>query len=336
MKKNIYITGLGFYTPLGYGQEETLKKLRNGESGLKVKSLWDSIEPCLIGELPNVSFDEHIDWKEPFRPTPFSQIVILSCYDAIKDAKLDDNDIESTGCIMETCLGPSESVNEYMKDLLRIKKGIISPMKFTRTVSNTALGDVSRYFKLKGPSCILLTESSVSYAYDLIHLDMADIVVCSAIDLVTKEVIMLKGHDRKLLYSEEDISRIQENSGNDFDAWSSGCCTVILESEESMKRRGVSAYARLALCQEKFRKSEDNQTERSGLVNNSHKGFCGNMFYASTIFELATACLSLKNGEAYHVGEKSHKVNYISALVSSEREGGMNSLFIIDKNIQHI
>ena len=123
MKKNIYITGLGFYTPLGYGQKETLKRLRNGESGLKVKSLWDGIEPCLIGELPDVSFDEHIDWKEPFRPTPYSQILILSCYDAVMDALINENDIKLTGCIMETCLGPSENVNEYMKDLLLIKKG---------------------------------------------------------------------------------------------------------------------------------------------------------------------------------------------------------------------
>lgn len=330
MKKNIYITGLGLYTPLGFGKEENLKKLRNGESGLKVKSLWDGIAPCLIGELPEISFDEYIDWKEPFRPTPYSQIFILSCFDAIKDAKINDNDIESTGCIMETCLGPSESVNDYMKDLLRIKKGIISPMKFTRTVSNTALGDVSRYFKLKGPSCILLTESSVSYAYDLISLGMADIVICSAIDIVTKEVIMLKEHDEKLLYSEQDINKINENSSNDVDAWASGCCTVILESEESMKRRGVSAYARLASCQEQF---NNNKNElRNEHVANSYKRFSGNMFYASTIFELAAASLSLKNGESYNVGEKSRKENYESALISSERDGGMNSLFLIEKN----
>lgn len=328
MKKNIYITGLGFYTPLGYGKEETLRNLRNGESGLKVKSLWDGIAPCLIGELPDVSFDEYIEWKEPFRPTPYSQVFILSCYDAIKDAEIGDNDIESTGCIMETCLGPSESVNEYMKELLFIKRGIISPMKFTRTVSNTALGDASRYFKLKGPSSILLTESSVSYAYDLISLGMADIVICSAVDMVTKEVVMLKGHDGKLLYSKQDINKIKGDSIDGVDAWASGCCTVILESEESKKRRGVSAYARLASCQETF---GNNEISHVKPATNNYKRFSGNMFYASTIFELATACLSLKNGESYNVGEKSHKDDHEEAVISSERDGGMRSMFIIDK-----
>lgn len=325
MKKNIYITGLGFYTPLGYGKETTLKKLRNGESGLKVKSLWDGIVPCLIGELPNVSFDEYIHWKEPFRPTSYSQALILSCYDAIKDAKNEDNDIEATGCIMETCLGPSESVNDYMKDLLLLRKGIISPMKFTHTVSNTALGDVSRYFKLKGPSCIMLTESSVSYAYDLITLGMADIVICSAIDIATKEVMMLKEHDEKLLYSEHDIHKIKENSCNRSDAWGSGCCTLILESEDSMNRRACSPYARLASCQENVSNGKIKQK------SNNYKSFCGNMFYASTIFDLAVTCLSLKNGESYHVGEKSHKDDNKDAVVFSERDGDMNTLFIIDK-----
>jgi 3-oxoacyl-(acyl-carrier-protein) synthase len=327
MKPNIYITGLGFFTPLGYGKEETLTKLRNGESGLKVKSLWDGIQPCLIGDLPDVPFDEHIDWKELFRPTLYSQILILSCYDAIKDAKIDDDYIESTGCVMETCLGPSESVNEYMKDLLLIKKGLISPMKFTRTVSNTALGDVSRYFKLKGPSCILLTESSVSYAHDLIRLGMADIVICSAVDMVTKEVVMLKGHDGELLYTEENVERMQDSGSSNVDAWASGCCTVILESEESMKRRGVSAYARLASCQEKFGVDATNDSRPAA---NTDRRFCGNMLYASTVFELAVACLSLKYGESYHVGEKSHKEYHDEVVVSSERDGGMNSLFIID------
>ena len=110
MKQNIYITGLGLYTPLGYGKDDTLKKLRQGESGLKVKSLWEGIPPCLIGELPEVSFDQYIDWKEPFRPTPYSQLFILGCLDAIKDAQIAEKDLESTGCIMETCLGPSESL----------------------------------------------------------------------------------------------------------------------------------------------------------------------------------------------------------------------------------
>lgn len=328
--KNVYITGLGLYTPLGYGKEETLKKLRCGESGLKVKSLWDDISPCLIGELPEVSFDKYINWREPFRPSSYSQTLILSCYDAIQDAQIDENHIVSTGCIMETCLGPSESVNEYMKDILLIRKGIISPMKFTRSVSNTALGDVSRYFKLKGPSCILLSESSVSYAYDIIKLGMADIVICCAIDIVTKEVIMLKEHDRKLLYKEQDIYKIKENT-NDVDAWSSGCCTVILESEESMKRRGINAYARLALCKEKFENNEYDITSETILATHSYKKFCGNMFYASTIFELAVASLSLKNGESYNVGNNSSKENCDSAVISSKRDGGMNSLFIIYK-----
>ena len=327
MKQNIYITGLGLYTPLGYGKDDTLKKLRQGESGLKVKSLWEGIPPCLIGELPEVSFDQYIDWKEPFRPTPYSQLFILGCLDAIKDAQIAEKDLESTGCIMETCLGPSESVNDYMKELLFKRKGIISPMKFTRTVSNTALGDVSRYFKLKGPSCILLMESSVSYAYDLIKLGMADIIICSAIDVVTQEVILLKGHDGKLLYNAHDIDKIHEDTNHGFGAWASGCCAVVLESEESLQRRGTKAYARLVSCQERL---EGDSVCAPPQITNDYKQFSGNMFYASTLFGLAVASLSIKNGELYHVGEKSHKVKSQEVEVYSKRDGDMSSLFIID------
>jgi hypothetical protein len=54
------------------------------------------------------------------------------------------------------------------------------------------------------------------------------------------------------------------------------------------------------------------------------------MFYASTLFGLAVASLSIKNGESYHVGEKSYKVKSQEVEVYSKRDGDMSSLFIID------
>ncbi len=61
---NIYITGLGFYTPLGLGKNANLDRLRSGLSGNVT--------------LPGVKFDDYVKWSEPFKPTEFSQVFILA------------------------------------------------------------------------------------------------------------------------------------------------------------------------------------------------------------------------------------------------------------------
>ena len=156
---------------------------------------------------------------------------------------------------------------------------------------------------------------------------MADIIICSAIDVVTQEVILLKDHDGKLLYNAHDIDKIHEDTNHGFDAWASGCCAVVLESEESLQRRGTKAYARLVSCQERL---EGDSVCAPPQITNDYKQFSGNMFYASTLFGLAVASLSIKNGESYHVGEKSHKVKSQEVEGYSKRDGDMSSLFIID------
>lgn len=332
--RDVYITGVSFLTPLGYGKEQTLYMLRKGESGLRVQKLNDDQEPCLVGQLPEVEFDQFIHWKEPFKPTPYSQKFILGCLGAIDDAGLQPDDIVDAGCIMETELGPSESVDDYLRLLLTMKRGIISPMKFTYTVSNASLGDASRYFQLKGPSSILLTESSVSYSYDLIRQGDADIVMCCAIDMLTDEVIRYKRHRGELYTSEQDIQKRASDLTDSYGAWSSGCCAVVLESGESVKKRNVRKYAQLADCIEHPTSFSPNiPVEEDTLRVNCLKSFTGDMFYASTLFGLAANSMALYNGEIYETGKAGRATDSRSMMINSLRDGSMNTKFIIKKTI---
>jgi 3-oxoacyl-(acyl-carrier-protein) synthase len=330
--QDVYITGVGFYTPLGYGKDKTLYMLRNGKSGLKNQKLSDNQKSYFMGTLPDINFDEYINWKEAFRPTQYSQRFILGCLDAITDAQLQKEHLQQVGCIMETDLGPSESVDDYLRLLLTMRKGIISPMKFTYTVSNTALGDASRYFQLKGPSSILLTESSVSYAYDLIREGEADIIVCCAIDVLTTEVIRYKEHNGILHNSALDIKVQALDFADRYDAWSSGCCAVVLESGMSIARRKVRPYVQLVECFEHPTEYTPKiKGEETMIKRNCLKSFTGDMFYASTLFGIAANSLALYYDEAYQVGENCYKTSCQTAIINSLRDGNINSKFIIKK-----
>lgn len=346
---NIYITGLGFYTPLGLGKNANLDRLRSGLSGNVT--------------LPGVKFDDYVKWSEPFKPTEFSQVFILACQDAFFDAKLNgEENTDKIGCIMESEVGTADCVDDYLTQLLIKKKGIISPMLFTKTVSNTALGDFSRYFKLRGPSSMMLSESSVNYAFDLILHRMTDIVICGAIDIKTSEEELMEHTP------EANYQRVH----------GSGCVAVVLESEESMRKRGVVPYAQLSFSSEKFdfqhtdsdcnlnlqlteatirkdlelreddvmlhvcstRESLNQTTQLQNLWADKPihdvdicypKDFTFDMLYGSTMFELAVASLSVSFGEFYRVGQRVKYEAFTKAFVSSKREGGMNSYFLLNK-----
>lgn len=186
--KKIFISGLGVYSAAGYGIEQTWKNILNGQSGIKRKQNWNNpeIKDHYYGLPQPLSFKEEIKWQEMFLPTRYSLLGMYACKKAIEDAginlKTEGNDI---GMVIDTSMGSASSVEEYLLDLYQRGLSKISPMKFTKTVTNTAIGDISRLFKLNGPSSLLLNECSVCYGIDLIRKGIINLVICGAIDHYT-------------------------------------------------------------------------------------------------------------------------------------------------------
>lgn len=258
MKNNskILITGLGSISPLGYGSAAAWEKLLAGENGLKIKTDWGhgSIKPQYYGEAPAVEFAGEVKWDDRFPPQQYSKLGLLACKKALDDAGIvleaSDNEI---GLVIETSLGATASVEDYLYDLYRFGLQKISPVKFTKTVANTVLGDISRVFKLNGPSSLIYNSNSITYGFDLIRKGLADIVICGGVDHYTEFRILSEQESNHLVHVDGDaFSASTTEPDNRRNILGDGAAFLVLESEESAIRRGAKRYAELVEYQSAF------------------------------------------------------------------------------------
>lgn len=84
--------------------------------------------------------------------------------------------------VVNTSFGPKETVERYLRSLLREGPGLVSPIAFSRSVANAVLGEIARRHALTGPSTLLMGSSVLGYAIDLVRADRADLVVCVGVD----------------------------------------------------------------------------------------------------------------------------------------------------------
>lgn len=237
----VFITGLGSLSALGYGAEEIWENLKNQKKVSK-KENWDDdkIKPQYFGEAADISFEEEVTWMDRFSPKKYSKLGILACKKALEDAGIQSAPSNEIGLIIETSLGATESVEDYLYDLFL--KGIakVSPIKFTKTVANTVLGDVSRAFGLKGPSSLIFNESSVSYGFDLIKKGVADVVICGGVDHYSSFRILSEQEEGNL-----SLQLTDNKSDSKRSVLGEGAAFIVLESEKSLQQRGKKPYAEI-------------------------------------------------------------------------------------------
>src|SRR5262249_55414830 len=154
---------LGVVSPFGFGAAKFWNGLLNGEQASVWHDAWSmpTIGSQLVARVPAFSPREHLPRLRPPLPPRFSQLATLSGALAIKDAELEPAacDPSRIGTILATEFGPSESVESYLATLLTQGADFCSPLVFTRTVANSALGDLARYFQCRGVSSLLFGEN---------------------------------------------------------------------------------------------------------------------------------------------------------------------------------
>jgi 3-oxoacyl-[acyl-carrier-protein] synthase II len=246
--EKIFISGLGSISALGYGTQTTWANLLNGKSGLSVKSDWNNnkIKPHFYGEIPPVQFDDEVKWMNRFPPSKYSQLGILACKKAIIDSGLVLKDLDNeNGLIIETSLAATEAVESYLYDLFLFGITKISPIKFTKTVANKVLGDISLLFKINGPSSLLYNENSICYGVDLIKKGIADIIICGGVDHYTEYRVLSEQESDLLVPMNAHFDESTHSEQIRKNILGDGACFIVLESETSVKRRQAKVYAEL-------------------------------------------------------------------------------------------
>tara|TARA_Y100001960_G_scaffold44297_1_gene44068 strand:- start:1769 stop:2968 length:1200 start_codon:yes stop_codon:yes gene_type:complete len=256
----VVITGLGIISCLGNNQEEVLKSLQNGDSGLSANQDYiDNGMRCHVSG--QVSPDlETIDRKMLRFMSETSAYAFLSTQEAITDAGLTSDRIGSddVGVIVGSGTGSSREIQRIM-DTIR-EKGMkrIGPYSVTRTMGNTTSAAISTFFKTKGISFSIASACStslhcISYGFDLIKSGKQNIVIAGGSeDDHWSGSIMFDAMGALSTKSNETPEKASKPYDKNRDGFipSGGGGIVILEDFDSAKARGAKMYGEIVSCSE--------------------------------------------------------------------------------------
>ncbi len=246
--KKIYITGMGAVTPVGIGVKDYWNSLVEGKCGIDEIQGIDTSELIVkkAGQVKNFNPRDFLSMKLVQDLEPYMQYAYVSAMEAVEQSGLDVAG-DRVGIVMGSALNGICVIGDTNTQLALNGKQA-GPKFLTKAMGNIAAAQFSINYKIQGPSLTVSTACSsggdaVKIASLLIRSGAADAMIVMAgeaaicpplIQSLTKTGALSKtGESRPF-----DINR------NGF-VLGEGGGAIVLESEESLKKRGGKAIAEL-------------------------------------------------------------------------------------------
>ncbi len=253
-----YVTGVGVVSPVGTGREKFWNALLANESGAGPITLFDpeGFEVRIAAECDEFRPEDFMDRKVVARTDRFGQMGLASAKLALEDAgawdELNGNP-ERVGLILGSGIGGVSSMETTQATIDSKGPTRVNPFSVTKIMPNSAAAHVAIQLGVQGPSiagalaCTCGTDM-VGLGYDLIRRGDADVVICGATEATITPVIVAGFIAMRAMSRRNDDP---EGACRPYDAnhagflIGEGAGVMILESAESVERRGAEPYAKI-------------------------------------------------------------------------------------------
>ncbi|ADY53297.1 3-oxoacyl-(acyl-carrier-protein) synthase 2 [Pseudopedobacter saltans DSM 12145] len=256
--KRVVVTGLGALTPIGNTVEEYWNGLINGVSGAAPITRFDTekFKTKFACEVKNFVAENFLDKKEARKLDPFVQYALVSTDEAVKDAGLDFEKLNTNriGVIWGAGIG---GLKTFLDEVTNFAQGDgtprYNPFFIPKMIIDIAAGHISMKYGLRGPNfaCVSACASSTNAlidAFNYIRLGKADIIVSGGSEAIINEAGIGGFNAMHALSTRNDdpatASRPFDKDRDGFVA-GEGAGTIILESLEHAKARGAKIYAEI-------------------------------------------------------------------------------------------
>jgi 3-oxoacyl-[acyl-carrier-protein] synthase II len=253
-----FITGIGVVTPVGIGREQFWSSLVSNESGAGPITLFDpeDFEVKIAAECADFDPVNFMDRKLAARTDRFAQMGLASANLALEDAGAWDalnDEPERVGLILGSGIGGVTSMETTQATIDSKGPARVNPFSVTKIMPNSAAAHVGIQLGVQGPSltgalaCTCGTDM-MGLGYDLIRRGDADVVICGASEATITPVIVAGFIAMRAMSRRNDdpegACRPYDEDHNGF-LMGEGSAVMILESAESVERRGAEPYAKL-------------------------------------------------------------------------------------------
>ncbi len=249
-KERVVITGLGAVTPIGIGIDAFWNAAKNGTNGLKPITAFDAsmFRTDIGGEVKNFQPQEYLSSAEISSMGRSSHFAIAASEMAIKQSGIDiskENPFRF-GVSLGTTMGEPQILEQCIEK-------IFAANKRTETIDSNLPGQypcgviaahVARHFKACGPTIMIPTACAagnyaIGYAFDLLGLGCADIVIAGGSDPISK--IAYTGFSRLLATAKESCKPFDKN--RDGMAVGEGAGMLVMETLTHAQKRGATILA---------------------------------------------------------------------------------------------
>lgn len=281
MIKKVFITGLGVVGPFGVGKEGFWKGISEGRNFLRPITRYDFNR--IGGEVPRFSISEITGDSRMARLPLISQYALASAVEAVSDAgiRIKDIDQERMGISFGTCRGATAATERICTSIIEKGKKAVDPILFQQTVFNAPASVISIFYGIKGPSFafpmgLAAGGFALISAVNQIRNGGIDCVLAIAADELSKVSHEAYGHLGVLSPNDdhEEGMRPFDKTRNGV-VLSEGAVTLVLESEELARKRGVRGYAEVlgyGIANDAYRIA-DNNPDGSGLCSSIQEAF---------------------------------------------------------------
>src|SRR5919205_1030115 len=253
-----YITGIGGVTPIGIGRKKFWSSLLANESGAGPVTLFDpeDFEVRIAAECTDFDPETFMDRKLAARTDRFAQMGLASSKLALEDAGAWDElntRPERVGLILGSGIGGVMSMETTQATIDSRGPARVNPFSVTKIMPNSAAAHIAIQLGVQGPSstgalaCTCGTDM-MGLGFDLIRRGDADVVICGASEATITPVIVAGFIAMRAMSRRNDdpegACRPYDEDHNGF-LIGEGSAVLVLESAESVERRGAEPYAKM-------------------------------------------------------------------------------------------
>jgi 3-oxoacyl-[acyl-carrier-protein] synthase II len=251
MKKDrVVITGLGVVSPIGIGIDAFWNACVNATNGIAPITAFDTsmFRTHVGGEVKQFNPQEYLSSSEIGSMGRSSQFAIAASTMAVKQAGIDfsrENPFR-IGVSLGTTMGEPQVLEQGI-EMIYAAGGAVNtiPENLPRQYPCGIIPAlVASHFNACGPVIMIPTACAagnyaIGYAFDLLNLDMADIVIAGGSDPISK--IAYTGFNRLLATAKETCRPFDKN--RDGMAVSEGAGVLVLERLSHARKRGAEVIA---------------------------------------------------------------------------------------------
>ncbi len=244
----VFVTGLGVMSPVGHDVETFWKSLLAGKSGAAEIQNFDTkgIDRTIGCEVKDFRFRDHLSAGEARRMGRCSAMAVAAARMAVKQAGLDLQrfDGERASVILGTTMGEANVLGELESTWIHEGEERVQPSKLPLYGSTLLPIHVARAIGARGmvqtmPAACAAGNYAIGYAADQIRDGRADIVISGATEVIEK--LQFAGFVRLGAVAPERCQPFDQ--GRRGLLVGEGAGIVVLESEESVVRRGATPLA---------------------------------------------------------------------------------------------